>query len=185
MNDPAVPYSVSFDLGSIHEPRDIALEPSADMRARIAAWAGLPAVEALKAKLRLSKLSDNFYAYDAHLEAEVVQSCVVTLEPVRQRIARDFARRYRLLPTRKGKVQFSAEDAVVDEDDETETIRSPFIDLAAPVLEELSLGLDPYPRAPGAAYEATDDEPEPMESPFAVLEQLKQPKKSRGKSVRK
>jgi uncharacterized metal-binding protein YceD (DUF177 family) len=186
MSDPTAPYSVRFDLGSLSQAREISLTPPAEIREKIAAWAEISGLQSLTATLRLSRLSDGFYAYDGRLEADVVQPCVVTLEPVASHIDREFARRYRVLPARRGKVQFSAEDAVVDpEDDETETIQSPFIDLAAPVLEEFSLGLDPYPRAPGAVYDGPEEVPEPEEHPFAVLEQLKTPPKTRGKSARK
>ena len=187
MSDPTTPYSVRFDLGSLGEGREISLTPSAEIREKIAAWADIFGLQSLTATLQLSRLGDGFYAYDGHLEADVVQACVVTLEPVASHFERDFARRYRLLPARKGKVQFSVEEAVVDQaDDETETIQSPFIDLAAPVLEEFSLGLDPYPRAPGAVYDEPEETGrEPEGHPFAVLEQLKTPIKGRGKSARK
>jgi uncharacterized metal-binding protein YceD (DUF177 family) len=174
MTDPAAPLSVKFDLGSVSDDRTETLTPTAEQRARIAEWAGLSSLESLTAKLRISHLAENFYAYDGELEADLVQPCVVTLEPVHAHISRAFARRYRVLPARRGKVQFSAADAVVDpEDDETETVQTPFIDLAAPVLEELSLGIDPYPRAPGAQLDLPAEEEEAPENPFAVLGVLK------------
>ena len=51
------------------------------------------------------------------------------------------------------------------------------IDLGELAVVHLALGLDPYPRAPGAAFKAPswvekDGKSEP-ESPFAVLAQLK------------
>jgi uncharacterized metal-binding protein YceD (DUF177 family) len=175
MTDPAVPFSRNFDLGCISDSRSETLEPTPEQRARIAEWAGLSGLESLTARLKLSRLADDFYAYDAQLEADVVQPCVVTLEPVRSHVSRSFARRYRVLPPRRGKVQFTMADAVVDpEDDDTETVANPFIDLAAPMLEELSLGLDPYPRAPGAQLEVQAEVEDIPENPFAVLDVLKQ-----------
>ena len=50
---------------------------------------------------------------------------------------------------------------------------SPHVDLAAPLLEELTLALDPYPRAPGVAFAALKDEAAPTANPFAVLAKLK------------
>jgi hypothetical protein len=89
-----------------------------------------------------------------------------------------------VLPARKGKLQFAPDDAVVDPgDDETETVQSPFIDLAAPMLEELSLGIDPYPRAPGAQLEQPDEAEETAENPFAILRHLKE--KEPGPKARK
>jgi len=54
-----------------------------------------------------------------------------------------------------------------------ELLESPVLDLAAPLLEEVSLALDPYPKAPGAVFEAPADEAGPEDSPFAVLQKLK------------
>jgi uncharacterized metal-binding protein YceD (DUF177 family) len=61
-------------------------------------------------------------------------------------------------------------------DDGLETIDSPIVDVAAPVLEELSLALDPYPRKPGVAYVPPEegDAAAVKESPFSVLKNLKQ-----------
>ena len=53
--------------------------------------------------------------------------------------------------------------------DEIESLR---YDLAAPLREELALAIDPYPRAPGVAFEKPDDA-DKSDHPFAVLERLK------------
>jgi len=45
--------------------------------------------------------------------------------------------------------------------------------VAGPLLEELSLALDPYPKAPGAVFGAPAEESDASENPFAVLEKLK------------
>ena len=51
---------------------------------------------------------------------------------------------------------------------------------AVPVLEEVSLALDPYPRAPGAKFEAPKDMEPARESPFAVLKALKEKPPAKG-----
>jgi hypothetical protein len=56
------------------------------------------------------------------------------------------------------------------DDEAPEEIESPRYDVAGPVLEEFSLAIDPYPRAPGVAYQPPPDEK--PESPFAVLREL-------------
>ena len=48
-------------------------------------------------------------------------------------------------------------------------------DLAVPVLEELVLAIDPYPRASGVAFEAPQDDADSPVHPFAALKQLKKP----------
>ena len=56
-------------------------------------------------------------------------------------------------------------------DDPPDLLESDRIDLAAYVVEDLALAIDPFPRKPGVAFEAPD---QPGElSPFAVLAKLK------------
>ncbi len=55
-----------------------------------------------------------------------------------------------------------------------EEIDSTRFDLAAPLLEEFSLAIDPYPRAPGVAFDAPATTEDPPENPFAVLGKLKE-----------
>jgi len=60
------------------------------------------------------------------------------------------------------------------DDELTEEIESLTYDLAAPLLEEFSLAIDPYPRAPGVAFEPQSDRAQKgEEGPFAALKALK------------
>jgi uncharacterized metal-binding protein YceD (DUF177 family) len=179
MNEPVRPFSRRFDLAAMpNSGADAHLEPTADVRAAIAAWAGVSAVDRLEATIRLARLGPETYSYDAHLEADVVQACVVTLEPVRTHIVRDIERRFQVeaLPRRRRVVAIEPEGG---EDDEIERVDGSVIDLAQPVLEELALGIEPYPRAPGARFVAPAESESPAENPFAVLEKLKSPPAAR------
>jgi len=60
------------------------------------------------------------------------------------------------------------------EDEAPEEIESLDYDLAGPLLEELSLAIDPYPRAPGVTFESPADETRSAEGPFAALKSLKE-----------
>ena len=60
------------------------------------------------------------------------------------------------------------------DDEVPEELDSPRYDLAIPLLEELVLGLDPYPRAGGVAFELPAEHRVEKESPFAALKRLKQ-----------
>ena len=55
-----------------------------------------------------------------------------------------------------------------------ETIVSLDYDLAAPLLEEFALAIDPYPRKAGAAFAVPAEPDDAPESPFAVLKTLKE-----------
>ena len=175
MNEPKAPYSFSCDLATLPEGEtEVRLEPSAEARAAIASWAGVAQVESLAAAIRLARAGENSYSYQGHFEADVVQSCVVTLEPVRSHISADMERHFRVAAARKRRERRSEEPEIEDEEDEeTDMLTSPVLDLAAPLLEELALSIDPYPRAPGVVFAAPVDEGGAEESPFAVLERLK------------
>jgi hypothetical protein len=95
--------------------------------------------------------------------AEVEQACVVTLDPVLQRIDEPFA--WRLLPA-----GMEASDGDDDPDDiETE---AGVADLGEALAQELSLALDPYPRALGAEVPA-EHGPDGTSGPFAMLAKLR------------
>jgi uncharacterized metal-binding protein YceD (DUF177 family) len=119
-------------------------------------------------------VDDDVYRYEAEFTAEVVQACVVTLEPVPSLHAGTATRLYRVAakPSRRQKQEVEVDFTAAD-DDAPEVLSGSPLDVAAPVLEELSLMLDPYPRAPDVKFEAPKDEPEAKESPFAVLAKLK------------
>jgi len=164
-----------YDLADLAEGEArIVLEPDAAQRAAIAAWTGLAGLEALTVRVLLVSLGEGHYRYEGSLAANVVQQCVVTLEPVRNTIARDFQRRYRVVGrTRapKGAAMPAADDG--EDGEAPEEVRGRKLDLAAPVVEELSLGIDPYPRAEGAVFEASGEPGTRADNPFAVLKSLK------------
>ena len=174
MSDRPPPYTHPFDLAGLSERgAELSLSPDAAERARIAAWLGALEVPRLDVTIRLARLDDGVCRYDAEFTAEVVQACVVTLDPVPARHSGTAARRYRVIakiPRR------AARDLDIDpsnDEDTPEAISSSLLDVAAPVLEELSLMLDPYPRAEGVTFEPPKDESKAADNPFAVLAKLK------------
>lgn len=167
------PIQHLFDLGDLSQAGSIVeVAARGDELARLAQWAGVNAVRAFKAAVDLRRLSQTHYALEADLEADVVQSCVVTLQPVESHISRHISRELLLAPDARpqaGELTLSAGD-----DDVPEAIDSLEYDLAAPLLEELVLAIDPYPRAPGAAFAPPKEPDDAPESPFAVLKSLKE-----------
>jgi len=175
------PYSVAFDLGLVPERgKELVLTPSETERRAIAQWLEIEALDSLKASVTIQRLGENHYSYAAKFEADVVQACVVTLEPVRAHVSGDYRRELRVKPRvpsarrKKPTPEPQAIDVSLGDDDEgPELIDGPIIDLAAPLLEEVSLALDPYPRAPGVVFEPPVEPEIASDSPFAVLKQLK------------
>jgi uncharacterized metal-binding protein YceD (DUF177 family) len=116
------------------------------------------------------------------LEADVVQTCVASLEPVPARIRRPVERRYRpgaAHAAALARLQPSGSIDLDDAEDEVEPLIGREIDLGEALAEELALALDPYPRAAGAAMVETEalgphvtlGRAEPGK-PFAALRQL-------------
>ena len=139
----------------------------------LARWAGVDDIPVLKAHISVRPQSKTRFVEEVRLDADVVQSCVVTLQPVRTHIAREFTRVLHLLP---GLQRFADEGGSVSAaaigEDPPDEIDGPDYDLGTPLREELALAIDPYPRAPGVAFEPPGDQDQP-ESPFAVLGKLK------------
>ena len=59
------------------------------------------------------------------------------------------------------------------EEEGPEEIESLHVDLAAPLLEEFTLALAPYPRRPGVEFTPPTEPSDGSESPFAALKALK------------
>jgi len=97
---------------------------------------------------------------------------VVSLADVPSHIDRRFTRDLHFDPALK-RTKEQPEEDLLQEDDKPEEIDSLHYDLAAPLIEEFVLAIDPYPRAPGVAFEAPKETLPPPESPFAVLKGLK------------
>jgi len=190
-----LPYTASFDLGTVRDRAvEVSLEPRPAERAEIAHWLGIEAVDSLKAVIQLSREGADEYAYRGHFEADVVQACVITLAPVPSHLSGEILRRFKVLPrpsTRRRKSTpepLPAIPAIIDltaaDEDTPELLDQPVLDLAAPLLEELSLGLDPYPKAPGAALDIPPEPVTPADNPFAVLEALKRASPARRPSAK-
>lgn len=134
--------------------------------AALAARFAIPAIGSLEAELSLAPAKGGAVAAEGWLRAKVTQSCVVTLDPVAERV--EVPLRLRFIP------EGDAPSDDPDTPDEIE-IEAGMIDLGEAVAEQLSLALDPYPRAPGAALPphlvpAPEPEPEPAKvHPFAAL----------------
>lgn len=110
------------------------------------------------------------------LRADVVQTCVVTLDPVPAAI--DVPVEADFWPVEKiAALQERADDpAQTGEVDWPEPIEGDAIDLGPLVYETLATSLDPYPKKPGAQFEWSEGEPngEAGENgPFAALKGLK------------
>ena len=124
---------------------------------------GILGIDSLRAVLDLAPEADGSVLVRGSLRAEVTQACVVSLEPVTQQVEEAVA--LRVLPP--GREPADGPDDL----DEIATAQGGVADLGEALAEQLSLALDPYPRAAGAELPAeAQDAPE---TPFAALAALK------------
>ncbi len=154
------------------EARDVELEADAAERIALTERFGILGIGALRATLRLQPEPGGSVRARGRLRAEVEQACVVTLEPVAQRVDVPLDRRI------LGEGEAPADDDP-ESPDEIES-EGGMVDLGEAVAEQLALALDTYPRAPGAELPELDP-PEPAEeaaparpNPFAKLAKLRQ-----------
>lgn len=163
------------------------LEADAAEREALARRFGLIAIRSLVGRGRLERSDERELRFLGRLEAEVVQTCVVSLEPVPATVSAPIERRYR----RDGEVPGSDEREVVIDPDavEVEALDGRSLDLGEALAEELGLALEPYPRAddayalipelsPGVSFGEAEDEDDDEETtrPFARLRDIAAPR---------
>ncbi|WP_448189698.1 YceD family protein [Azospirillum sp. sgz301742] len=148
-------------------------------RTALAARFELEAIGRLKATVRLTRTQGGeMVRAVGELEADVVQTCVVTLESVHNSVKELFESLFAppaLVPDTPDDMDF---DASIADEDIIEPIVNGRIDIGELTAQHLSLALDPYPRCPGVEVpeELRGDEDEVVEerpNPFAALGRLK------------
>jgi uncharacterized metal-binding protein YceD (DUF177 family) len=152
---------------------EITLDADEAERAALAKSADVLDVPKFAARIVLKKSGANSFQIHYDLAAEIVQACVVTLEPLVARIVKDFERELHYTPNLR-RAAGETEIVIAPCDDELpEEIDSPHYDLAVPLMEEFLLAIDPYPRAPGVEFQPPEGMTDKPESPFAALKGLK------------
>lgn len=129
--------------------------------------------EGLAAEYVIRPIGQGRYRMKGEVSAKLTQSCVVTLEPIAQRVDANFDVEF--WPA--GTIPVVGDEEVeVLSSAEIEPIEHGLIDAGRIVFETLSASLDPYPRKPGAAFagETTESPEAGKESPFAALKKLKE-----------
>jgi uncharacterized metal-binding protein YceD (DUF177 family) len=151
----------------------VSLEANEAERTEIARVAGLRNLPRLAAQFELTPLGRDEVRLVGQVDAVVGQSCVVTLDPVENTVSE---------PVNLTFVPASAIAEVPGRDDDEEPADDPpepivngRIDLAKLTVEFLILGIDPYPRKVGVAFEPISTPPAAEDHPFAGLAALKEP----------
>jgi uncharacterized metal-binding protein YceD (DUF177 family) len=155
---------ISYEVNVSRLPKTgltVKIDATESERAELAAVHGLEGIEQLRAELAVSPWRRNGVKVEGRVKADVVQSCVVTLEPVTNRVDEEISAVFLPEDSRLGREGFGlGGEIMIDPEgpDSPETFSGDRIDVGALVEQFFGLAIDPYPRKPGAAAPA---EPEP------------------------
>ncbi len=151
---------------------DIEIVADSGQRAALAELCGLAGVDEARAAFRIARRGRDGLRVEGEARAKARQVCVVSLEPFATEIVEPFALDFAPgdpKPPGRGAPPIDWPDAGADGPDPIVDGR---IDLGAIAAEFIALGVDPYPRKPGAAFEGADEAGAGI-SPFAALKGLR------------
>jgi uncharacterized metal-binding protein YceD (DUF177 family) len=153
------------------KPTLMSLVADESVRQAVASAYGCLAIDALAAELKIIRRGDELRV-TGELRADVIQPCVVSLEPVpatiREKVTFSFAPP--VAPRREARAE-EAEDIAYEGEDPPEPLVDGEADLGAMLLQFLALALDPYPRKAGVELSPAPDEA--TTHPFAALKGLR------------
>ena len=167
------PWSVPIPLAEIPATgRRVELSANSSAREAVAKTAGVLALPRFEAVFELAPLSDHGVRVSGTVSATVEQSCVVTLEPMLNEI-NEQVDLILVQPDAAPPPRATLDIDVTQENDTPDVLHDRAVDLAALAIEFLILGIDPYPRKPGAHFEPPGAVNDPTDHPFAALAALK------------
>jgi hypothetical protein len=172
------------------EPKTITFKADAQQRIDLARRMGVMSVEAAQASVTIQRVGGGILHAIGTVEADLTQSCVVSLGPVPAHVedefegwfgdkaqALSFAKARNEREAKKGHTEMEILEEAVD----PEPIINGRIDLGELATQYLSLALDPYPRAEGVTsqYIVTEEDKdkegaELRRNPFEALKDWKE-----------
>ncbi len=136
-------------------------------------------VKAFTADLLVAKWRGDGVKVSGAVMADIVQTCSITLEPLDARVENEVDAVYVPEHSKLARVNTDADGEIVldpEGPDAPETFSGDQLDVGQVAAEFFGLGIDPYPRKPGAVLPPVleiDKEPAKV-SPFAKLAAIKQ-----------
>jgi uncharacterized metal-binding protein YceD (DUF177 family) len=167
----ALPLSRPVHVADVpRQGRTVTIDTTAVERAGVAQLLGIPGISELSAVLQVAPFQADGVSVTGEIHAHVTQLCVVTSEAFDSDVTTPVSIRFSPDGVDPDAEVDLAELADPEAEDPPDLLSGDQIDLGGVVAEFLALALDPYPRKPGAAFEAKQDE-EPT-SPFDALKSL-------------
>ncbi len=171
MSDDA-PWNEIVSLAEVSRGQVVrVLDADEAARKRIARALGIDQLDQLEARVTLTPWLDGA-ELDGRWCASIEQTCGVSLDRFASEMEGAFLLRVLPAGSPNAPREAAAEIAVdPDAEDPADVLEGEVVNVAAYVVEHLAMEIDPFPRKPGAAWQAPP--PEEPQSPFAVLKGLK------------
>lgn len=176
---PAFSYPVKVGHISAN-PVTVTLEANAQELEALAKVWRVDTVKSLKAEMHVARWKKDGVRLKGDVRAEIVQSCVVTLEPVESKIDEYFEQIFVPEGSKLARIVTNeVSEMVLDPDgpDLPEAFSGDTIDAGAVITEFAALAIDPYPRKPGVEFadhiEGDPNEKSGRPNPFAALKDWK------------
>ncbi|MDP1724562.1 MAG: DUF177 domain-containing protein [Alphaproteobacteria bacterium] len=170
--DPEFSRVVSvFDLTD--DPKKFTLSATAEECDALAKRFGLQKIRYLNAECEVWRPEDgNVICLKGKLKCEVVQTCVITFEPVIAKIKDNLLEFFEEKKEDKygKKDQNEIDLPYLDDEEVPEILESSELDMGEVIAQHLAISLDPYPRAPQAELtKIVESHEEKKISPFECL----------------
>ncbi len=166
---PSSPVSFAANVAKL--PKNglpVVIEADARQREALAGAHDLVSVERYRAELLVTNWKRNGVQVTGRVEADIVQECVLTLEPIESTISETVEGLFLPEDSKLGRAGFhEGGEILLDAEgpDGPETFSGNTIDVGALAEEFFAMAIDPYPRKPGASLpvksvEMSRDEPD-------------------------
>lgn len=143
-----------------------------DQRKALADRLGLLEIKKLEARLEVNFTSGDLVEIRGWLKADLVQQCVVTLDPLPQKIETKIDALF--APASYETAGEGMADLSLHDDRDVDYIQNGVIDLGELVTQNLGVSLDPYPRKEGLApLGEPETGEEKRQNPFVQLKDYK------------
>lgn len=170
-------FSRPFSLETLSEDGAVErIEASETERSAVARRLSLLSLNRLTAVLRIGRAAgQGTVSVAGRFEAEVTQTCVVSLQPLQRRLREDFSALFSPTPADGGETEPVVVDAAAE--DPPEPLGADGLDLGEAVVQQLAIALNPYPRGDDATLDSLewagkDDDEAARASPFEGLKAL-------------
>lgn len=155
---PPVEFSRTAPVDSLDPQQTVSGEATEAERAALARRYSVPAVRRLSFRAAARPWGPGGWRVAGVVDAALTQICVVTLEPVDTVLSESFERFF--VPARR----MGEAEGLLPEDEAPDPLGA-VIDFGEAAAEAAALAIDPYPRAPGAAFDGVLAGP-PGEAPL-------------------